>query len=88
MSPGALSFNYLLFADGSLILLKVLMESSPDMRNILNLYKIISEQSIYADKPAMVFNKNTLRRDIIYEVMCSSNHNLFMTCFGTTKGPM
>ena len=69
---GALSFNHLLFADDSLILLKVSEDSA-----ILNLYEECSGQTINVDKSSIVFSKNTKRRD--KEVM--------MTILGlTTEG--
>jgi hypothetical protein len=61
--PGAPSFNHLLFADDSLILLKVSEESSLHLRNILNLYEVCSGQTINVDKSSIVFSKNTSRRD-------------------------
>jgi hypothetical protein len=60
---GAPSFNHLLFADDSLILLKVSEESALHLRNILNLFEVCSGQTINADKSSIVFSKNTPRRD-------------------------
>jgi hypothetical protein len=61
--PDAPSFNHLLFADDSLILLKVSEESSLHLRNILNLYEVCSGQTINTDKSSIVFSKNTPRMD-------------------------
>lgn len=44
------SFNPLLFADNSLILLKVNEESSHHLQNILNLYEVCSGRTIHVDK--------------------------------------
>jgi hypothetical protein len=60
--PGAPTFNHLLFADDSLILLKVSEESSLHLRNILNLYEVCSGQTINVDKSSIVFSMNTPRR--------------------------
>jgi hypothetical protein len=51
--PGAPSFNHLLFADDSLILLKVSEESSLHLQNILNLYEVCSGQTINVDKSSI-----------------------------------
>jgi hypothetical protein len=61
--PDASSFNHLLFADDSLILLKVSEECSLHLRNILNLNEVCSGQTINTDKSSIVFSKNTSRRD-------------------------
>lgn len=61
--PGAPSFNHLLFADDSLILLKVSEESSLHLRNILNLYEVYSGKTINVDKSSIVFSRNTPRRE-------------------------
>ena len=60
---GAPSFNHLLFADDSLILLKVSEDSARHLQNILNLYEVCSGQTINVDKSSIVFSKNTKRWD-------------------------
>ena len=57
------SFNHLLFADDSLILLKVTEESAFHLQNILNLYEESSGQTINIDKSSIVFTKNTKASD-------------------------
>jgi hypothetical protein len=53
------SFNHLLFADDSLILLKVTEESAHHLQNTLKLYEESSGQTINVDKSSIVFTKNT-----------------------------
>jgi hypothetical protein len=60
--PGAPSFNHLLFADDSLILMKTTKESAQHLQNILKLYEVSSGQTINVDKSSIVFSKNTGRR--------------------------
>jgi hypothetical protein len=50
------SFNHLLFADDSLILLKVAEENSTHLRNILSLYEDCSGQTINFSKSAAMFS--------------------------------
>jgi hypothetical protein len=57
------SFNHLLFADDSLILLKVTEENAIHLQNILNLYEESSGQTINIDKSSIVFTKNTKDSD-------------------------
>jgi hypothetical protein len=57
------SFNHLLFADDSLILLKVAEENSTHLRNILALYEDCSGQTVNFSKSAAMFSPNTPRRE-------------------------
>jgi hypothetical protein len=57
------SFNHLLFADDSLILLKVNEESAQNMCDILELYENCSGQTVNIDKSSIYFSKNTKERD-------------------------
>jgi hypothetical protein len=53
------SFNHLLFADDSLILMKATDESAQHLQNILSLYEAGSGKIINVDKSSIVFSKNT-----------------------------
>ena len=57
------SFNHLLFADDSLILLKATEESANHLQNILKMYEESSGQTINTDKSSIVFTKNTKERE-------------------------
>jgi hypothetical protein len=57
--PNTPSFNHLLFADDSLILMKVTPESSQHLQNILQLYEVCSGHTINVEKSAIMFSKNT-----------------------------
>ena len=61
ISSNAPSFNHLLFADDSLILMKLNHESSQHLQHILQLYEVCSGQTINVDKSAIMFSKNTKR---------------------------
>ena len=56
------SFNHLLFADDSLILMKASVQSAQHLQNILKLYEDGSGQMINVDKSSIMFSKNTKRR--------------------------
>ena len=58
-APG---FNHLLFADDSLILLKVTEESAQHLQQVLQLYEVCSGQTINVDKSSIMFSKNTRRQ--------------------------
>jgi hypothetical protein len=53
------SFNHLLFADDSPILLKVTDESAQDLQHVLELYEVCSGQTINVEKSSIMFSKNT-----------------------------
>uniref|UniRef100_A0A8I7B954 Reverse transcriptase domain-containing protein n=1 Tax=Hordeum vulgare subsp. vulgare TaxID=112509 RepID=A0A8I7B954_HORVV len=53
------SFNHLLFADDSLILLKVSEDNSTHLQNVLSLYEDCSGQTVNVDKTSIMFSKNT-----------------------------
>jgi ribonuclease HI len=57
------SFNHLLFADDSLILLKVSEENVKHLQHILNLYEVSSGQTVNIDKSSVVFSKNTSKEE-------------------------
>lgn len=59
VSPNAPSFNHLLFADDSLILMKVSEQSASKLQYILNLYESCSGQTINVNKSTILFSKNT-----------------------------
>uniref|UniRef100_A0A8I6XX79 Reverse transcriptase domain-containing protein n=1 Tax=Hordeum vulgare subsp. vulgare TaxID=112509 RepID=A0A8I6XX79_HORVV len=64
----ALSFNHLLFADDSLILLKATEDAILHLQNILKLDEECSGQTINVDKSAIMFSKNTkmdIRRKVL-----------------------
>ncbi|KAM0847375.1 hypothetical protein ACQ4PT_055055 [Festuca glaucescens] len=63
VADNAPSFNHLLFADDSLILLTVTEESASQLKNILELYECCSGQTVNIDKSGIVFRKNTKERD-------------------------
>jgi hypothetical protein len=53
------SFNHLLFADDSLVLIKATSESARTLQNILQLYEMCSGQTINYDKSSVMFSENT-----------------------------
>jgi hypothetical protein len=59
----ASSFNHLLFADDSLILLKVSEDSSHHLQNILNLYEQCLGQTVNVEKSSIMFSRNTKGRE-------------------------
>jgi hypothetical protein len=59
---GAPSFNHLLFADDSLVLIKATRESAKSLQNLLELYEICSGQTINLDKSSIMFSRNTKAR--------------------------
>jgi hypothetical protein len=61
--PEAPSFNHLLFADDSLILMKVTPESSTHLQHVLQLYEVCSGQVVNVDKSSIMFSKNTRQAD-------------------------
>jgi hypothetical protein len=63
VAEAAPSFNHLLFADDSLILLKVTEESAQHLCDILALYENCSGQTVNIDKSSTYFSKNTKERD-------------------------
>jgi hypothetical protein len=63
VAPNAPSFNHLLFADDSLILMTVTEGSAYQLQYILSLYEECSGQTVNIDKSAIVFSKNTKERD-------------------------
>jgi hypothetical protein len=63
VSQNAPRFNHLLFADDSLILLKVNDESAQHLLQIMSLYEECSGQTVNIDKSSIVFSKNTKERD-------------------------
>jgi hypothetical protein len=82
---GAPSFNHLLFADDSLILLKVSEESAHHLQLILNLYEVCSRQTVNMDKSSIVFSKNTRlseRRKMmaILGVVCEGRNGKYLAC--------
>jgi hypothetical protein len=59
---GAPSFNHLVFADDSLVLIKATRESTKSLQNVLELYEICSGQTINLDKSPIMFSGNTKAR--------------------------
>jgi hypothetical protein len=59
--PGAPSFNHLLFADDSMVLLNATEQCAQHLQRILNLYENCSGQTINLDKSAVMFSHNTPR---------------------------
>ena len=57
------SFNHLLFADDSLVLIKATRESAKSLQNILQLYEVCSGQTINYDKSSVMFSANTRAAD-------------------------
>lgn len=57
------SVNHLLFADDSLLLLKINERSAHHLQNILGLYENCSGQTINKDKSSVMFSRNTNERD-------------------------
>jgi hypothetical protein len=56
------SFNHLLFADDSLVLIKANSESARSLQNILQLYEVCSGQTVNYDKSSVMFSENTRAR--------------------------
>jgi hypothetical protein len=52
------SFNYLLFADDSLVLIKANSESARSLQNIVQLYEVCSGQTVNYDKSSVMFSEN------------------------------
>jgi hypothetical protein len=63
VSPNVPSFNHLLFADDSLILLKVDEACTQNLIHILNMYEECSGQTVNIDKTSLMFSKNTKKRE-------------------------
>lgn len=61
IAANAPSFNHLLFADDSLILMEVTEESAQHLLDILDLYEACSGQTINVEKSFVMFSKNTRR---------------------------
>lgn len=59
VSPNAPRFNHLLFANDSLILMKVCEKSASKLQSILSLYENCSGQTINVNKSSILFRKNT-----------------------------
>jgi hypothetical protein len=53
------SFNHLLFADNSLVLIKANQASARSLHNFLQLYEVCSGQTINFDKSSVLFSSNT-----------------------------
>jgi hypothetical protein len=71
---GAPSFNHLLFADDSLVLIKANRESAKSLQNLLQLYEVCSGQTINFDKSSVMFSENTSedrRRQVLTELHIS-----------------
>jgi hypothetical protein len=65
------SFNHLLFADDSLVLIKANQASAKSLQNILQLYEVCSGQTINFDKSSVLFSSNTsesCRRQVLEEL--------------------
>lgn len=56
---GAPSFNHLLFADDSLVLIKANRESAKSLQHVLQLYEACSGQTVNFDKSSVMFSENT-----------------------------
>jgi hypothetical protein len=56
------SFNHLLFADDSLVLIKATRESARSLQHVLKLYEVCSGQTINFDKSSIMFSENTKAR--------------------------
>jgi hypothetical protein len=56
---GPPSFNHLLFADDSLVLIKATQESATSLHNMLQLYEDCSGQTVNFDKSSVMFSENT-----------------------------
>jgi hypothetical protein len=63
VSQEAPSINHLLFADDSLLLLKIDDRSANSLQQILSLYEDCSGQAINKDKSSVMFSKNARRAD-------------------------
>jgi hypothetical protein len=65
------SFNHLLFADDSLVLIKATSESARTLQHILQLYETCSGQTINFDKSSIMFSSNTRnerRSQVLHEL--------------------
>jgi hypothetical protein len=56
------SFNHLLFADDSLVLIKANSESARSLQNILQLYEVCSGQTVNYEKSSVMFSENRRSR--------------------------
>jgi hypothetical protein len=56
---GSPSFNHLLFADDSLVLIKATHESAKSLQHVLQLYEVCSGQTVNFDKSSVMFSANT-----------------------------
>jgi hypothetical protein len=68
------SFNHLLFADDSLVLIKASKESAKTLQNILQLYEVCSGQTINFDKSSVMFSRNTsknMKNEVLRELKIS-----------------
>jgi hypothetical protein len=68
------SFNHLLFADDSLVLIKASQASARTLQNILQLYEVCSGQTINFDKSSVMFSRNTSKvkkREVLRELNIS-----------------
>jgi hypothetical protein len=62
VSSNAPSFNHLLFADDSMVLLNANEQSAQHLQEILQLYENCSGQTINMEKSAIMFSQNTPRK--------------------------
>lgn len=72
---GAPSITHLLFADDSLLLMKVNQENATHLQNVLQLYECCSGQTINKDKSSVLFSKNCGEAD----------RNAFLTALGISQ---
>jgi hypothetical protein len=71
ISAEAPSFNHLLFADDSLVLIKATRASAKSLQNVLHLYEVCSGQTINFDKSSIMFSENTreeMRTQVLREL--------------------
>lgn len=61
--PSAPSVSHLLFADGSLILIRAKGEDAQQLQHILNVYEMCSGQVINKQKLAVLFSSNKRQAD-------------------------
>jgi hypothetical protein len=64
VAPNAPSFNHLLFADDSLVLMMVTEESAQELKNVLTLYEEVSGQIVNIAKCSIVFSPNSKKKEI------------------------
>jgi hypothetical protein len=65
------SFNHLLFADDSPVLIKANRASAKSLQNALHLYEVCSGQTINFDKSSIMFSENTreeMRTQVLREL--------------------